>query len=406
LTENTSIREGLALLGDRNFSRLFYARLVSMFGTAMAPLAIAFGVLELTGSPVKMGIVIASQTTAQILVLLLGGALADRSSRQRQMVFADVLAMLAQFTMAALFLFGYAEVPILAALMAVNGVAMALHSPAEIGLVPQVVPVEKLQPANALLGAARSGALAMGAACAGLLVAAFGAGWALVVNAISFAASAILIWQLKPGQQIRGKVATLFQDLREGWHEFTSHRWLWTIVLQFALVVAAAESVFALIGPTVAKQMLGGAAVWGFIAASFGAGTLVGGFVAMRLSIKRPMFVATLLVFSFALPALCLAALAPVWIIALGCFIDGICGQIFAVLWYTTLQKQVAPEALSRVSAYDSLGSIGLAPMGVIAAGWLLEVYGFRPTLILAAVLIVLPTIAVLGVREVRTLRA
>ena len=84
------------MLGDRNFSRLFYARLVSMFGTAMAPLAIAFGVLELTGSPAKMGIVIASQTTAQVLVLLLGGALADRSSRQRQMVFADVLAMLAQ----------------------------------------------------------------------------------------------------------------------------------------------------------------------------------------------------------------------------------------------------------------------------------------------------------------------
>jgi MFS family permease len=405
LTENTSIREGLTLLGDGNFSRLFYARLISMFGTAMAPLAIAFGVLELTGSPAQMGIVIASQTTAQILVLLLGGALADRSSRQRQMVFADGLAMLAQFTMAALFLFGHAEVPILAALMAVNGVAMALHSPAETGLVPQVVPVEKLQPANALLGAARSGALAMGAACAGLLVAAFGAGWALVVNAVSFAASAILIWQLRPGQQIRGKAATLFEDLREGWQEFTSHRWLWTIVLQFALVVAAAESVFALIGPTVAKQMLGGAAVWGFIAASFGAGTLVGGFVAMRLSIRRPMFVATVLVFSFALPALCLAALAPVWIIALGCFIDGVCGQIFAVLWYTTLQKQVAPEALSRVSAYDHLGSIGLAPMGVIAAGWLLEVYGFRPTLILAAVLIVLPTIAVLGVREVRTLR-
>jgi predicted MFS family arabinose efflux permease len=405
MTRPNSLNEGFRLLRERNFALLFSARLVSMFGTAMAPLAIAFGVLELTGSAAQMGIVIASQTAAQIGITLFGGATADRSSRQRQMVLADLLATFSQATMAILFLTGLADVINLSVLMAFNGIASGFHQPAETGLLPQVVPIHKLQAGNALMGAARSGALAMGAATAGVLVALFGAGWALVIDSLTFAVSGYLVWQLKPAEQLRGQAASLLTDMREGWREFIAHRWLWVIVLQFSLVVAAQESVFALIGPTVAKRLLGGAIDWGLIAGAMGVGTLAGGFVAMRLNVQRPMLVATLLVFPFAIPALLLSIPASLPVIAAGAFINGVCGQIFGVLWYTTLQQKIPAQALSRVSAYDHVGSIGLAPLGLVAAGWFLEAFGIRLTLYIAIAMVILPTLAALAVKDVRTLR-
>lgn len=372
----------------------------------MAPIAVAFGVLDLGDSARDVGVVVAAQIVSQVVFQLLGGALADRGSRQRLMVGADALAMVTQASIASLFLTGAASVPVLVALMALNGLAFAMHNPAMVGLIPQVVDRADLQAANSLLGVAQSGAFAVGAATAGVLVATLGAGWAMAVDAGTFAVSAVLIASLRPAAQVRAEPSTLLQDLREGWREFTAHTWLWAIVLQFSLVVAAHEGVFAVVGPTVAKRDLGGPTDWGFIAAAFGVGTVCGALVALRLRVRHPMRVASLLVLTFSIPALLLSVPAPVPVIALGAFVHGLCGQIFAVLWYTALHTRVAPEALSRVSAYDHLGSIALAPVGVIAAGALLEAIGSARTLWIAAALIIVPTFLVLCVRDVRTMQS
>ena len=178
-----TLSEGLGLFAERDFTRLFAARLVSAFGTAMAPVAMAFGVLDLTGSATAVGLVVAAQAGAQVLFQLLGGALADRGSRQRMIVLADLLAMTSQGTMAALFFWDLADVPTLSALMGLNGVAFALHWPAAVGLLPQVVERDRLQSANGLLSLAQSAAIGLGAATAGVLVATVGAGWAIAVDA-------------------------------------------------------------------------------------------------------------------------------------------------------------------------------------------------------------------------------
>lgn len=406
MASTATIRHALALLEERSFLRLFAARLVSMFGSSMAPIAIAFGVLDLTDSPAHVGLVVACDTLSRVAMLMFGGAVADRTSRRRVMVRADLFAALSQAGMAALFLTGNAEIALFCALAAINGATNAFHGPATDGLIPQIVAGERLQSANALLGLARNGSMALGAAAAGVLVAYAGAGWALAVDAGTFVLSAVLVWPIAvPAQKPLAK-ASLFDDLRDGWSEFMRHTWLWTIVAQFSVMVAGSSPVFAVIGPTVAKQAMGGAADWGLIASSFGVGTLTGGFVAMHLAVRRPMLVATLLVFSNALPGLLLIPPCAAPVICLGAFVDGVCGQIFAVLWYTTLQKRVALESLSRVSAYDHLGSTMFAPIGVVAAGWLLESVGARPTLMISTAMIVVPTLVVLCVREVRTLEA
>lgn len=403
MTDN-SFRAGFSLLRNPNVSRMFIAYLVSYTGTAMAPIAMAFGVLELTGSTTDASIVIAAPTLASIVVLLLGGVLADRTSRQRVIYSAELLAMVAQFFLAFLFLSNFATVPWLTFFMLINGIAIAFHAPAATGFIIQLVDKEDLQAANALLGTARNGAIAGGAALGGILVAVFGAGTTLLIDAISFGVSALLVISVKPKLQITPEAASVFEDLRLGWREFTSHTWLWVIVIQFSLIVAVGESVFGLIGPAVTREQMGGAVDWGFIASGFGVGTLVGGLVGMKVRPKYPMRFATLCVFFFAGVELTLAIPMSVYVIAFAAFISGFAGQLFAVIWYTTLQMKIPAHMLSRVSAYDHLGSIALAPLGIVAAGILFETIGFRLTLIIAALTVIVPTIIAFCVRDVRTM--
>jgi MFS family permease len=403
----TGFRAAVGTLRQRDVARLVAARFVSAFGTAMAPLAMAFAVLDLTGSPRRVGLVLASQTAAQVAVQLFGGVVADRFPRRRAMVAADLLAAASQTAIALLLLVGGApSLALLALLMAVNGVAFALFWPAAVGLVPQVVAREGLQPTNALLSLAQSSALGLGGACAGLLVGTLGPGWAIAADAATFAVSAALVAGLRPGPAPRAVPAPLWREIRDGWREFTAHRWLWTIVVQFALVMAAWNGGFLVVGPVVADRALGGAPAWGLVSGAFGAGLVAGGLLGLRLEVRRPMLVATLCVFSFALPLLLLTGPAPVAARAAGAFLAGAGGQLFGVLWNTALHTHVAPSALSRVSAYDALGSFALAPLGEAAAGPLVESVGARATLWMGVGLIWLPTAAVLGVREVRSLES
>lgn len=396
------VRDGLALLAHPNVGRMFVAYLVSYTGSAMAPIAMAFGVLNLTGSTADASFVIAAPTLASIGVLLVGGAVADRYSRHRTLYLSDLLSMASQLVMGWLFLSGHATVPLLTLFMLVNGVAVAFHQPAAAGFIIQLVEPKHLQAANALLGTARNGAVAGGAALGGILVATVGAGTTLLIDAASFALSAALVFSLKPGAQKRSENTSMIEDLVLGWRAFTAHTWLWAIVVQFSLVVAAYEAVLGLVGPAVAREQMGGAADWGFIVSGFGIGTLAGGLLGLRVMPRHPMRFATICVFFFALLHLTLALPPPVWLATLAAFIGGAAGQLFAVLWYTTLQRKVPGEMLSRVSAYDHLGSISLAPLGIVAGGFLFESLGFRATLLIAAMTVIIPTALTLCVRDVR----
>jgi MFS family permease len=406
-----SWRAGLLLLRERDFARLFTARLVSAFGTAMVFVALPFGVLELVGSenPAPVGYVIASATGSQLLFQLFGGALADRGSRQRMMVGADILAVLTQAAMATLLLTGTATVPLLMGLSALMGVSFALHWPASVGLVPLVVRRDQLQAANALLSVANSTALGLGAAVGGVVAATQGAGWAIAGDAAPFGRSAVLVAGLRPRAQARAATTdhepeTLWRDVRDGWREFTSHRWLWAIVAQFSVLVMGFQATYAVIGPIVADRSLGGARDWGWISAAFGAGLLFGGVLAMRLRVGRPMLVGVWCCLLLALLPAALVRPSPLpWIAAAG-FAAGVGIELFSVYWNTALHTHVAPEALSRVSAYDVVGSMALAPIGEALAGPLVASAGAPFTLQLAVAMVVIPTLIVLFVPEVRRL--
>jgi MFS family permease len=400
-------RDGRALLREPGFARLFSARMISAFGSAMTPIALPFAVLEdLNGRPSQVGLLVAVGSLAQVGMQLFAGALADRGSRRRQMVGADLLAAAAQGAIAASILSGHATFHALIALHALCGVAFALHFPAAVGVVPLVVERERLQSANGLLSIAQASAFAAGATAGGILAATAGAGVAIAVDAATFAGSALLVAGIRPSAQARSEGTSLLRDLREGFREFTAHTWLWTIVLQFTFMLMAWFGAWAVLGPIVAKQSLGGAASWGWIAGAQGAGLITGGVVAFRVHFRRPMLAATLCCLPSAVVPLLLAGSAPVVAIAAAAFVAGVGFEVFGVLWNTALHTRVAPEVLSRVSSYDVLGSIALVPVGEALAGIGAERLGAPSTLLFCAAGIVLPTLAVLAVRDVRELRA
>lgn len=389
------------LLRNPNLRKMFIAYFVSFTGTAMAPIAMAFGILELTGSSKDTAFVIATPTFASILVLILGGVVADRTSRQKVIVSAESAAMLVQFIIALLFLTGHATVTALILLMMVNGIAVAFNAPAATGFIIQLVDKKDLQATNALLGTARNVALIIGAALGGLLVALIGTGWAILIDAISFGLSALLVLSIRPKKQHKAQPASILSELISGWKEFVSHKWIWVIVLQFAFVIAGIEAVMGLLGPSVAKDYLNGATDWGLIAGGVGFGTLTGGIIAFKLKVKYPMRLATICVLFFSVIPLAMAVPLPLYLIVLSAVFAGIGMQIFAVIWFSTLQIKIPAQMLSRVSAYDHIGSISLAPLGIVLSGFLYESIGYQWVLVLVALIIIVPTLLALMVKEV-----
>jgi predicted MFS family arabinose efflux permease len=396
----------VGVLREPNFRRLFWGRAISLVGDGIAPVAIAFAVLGLTGSPTDLGIVLAAHSLVITALVLVGGVFADRVSPRLSMLRADLVRMLAMGAMAALLIAGVAEIWQLAILYAIQGAATAFFNPASNAIVPQVVGGEQLQQANALLNLSRSAGKFAGPALAGILLALGTPGWALGVDALTFGLSALFLLRLRaPRLRPAGNHAFL-RELRDGWSEFSSRTWLWVVVISAAFSNAIFFPAFQVLGPAVAKASLGGSSAWALIAAAFGGGALLGGAVALAIRPRRPLLVAESVVILFALPIALLAAPSPTLVIALGAFVAGAGVSVAEILYETVAAQYIPQEAMSRVYAYDWFGSLALEPLGLALIGPIAAGLGASPTLwICAGILVVSQTAAVL-VPSVRRLEA
>jgi MFS family permease len=392
-------------LREREFRLLFLARSASTLGSAMAPVALAFAVLNtLHGSATDLGLVLAARQVPMVLFLLFGGVLGDRLPRHLVMVASNVLSGTSQAATAVLLLTHHAQLWQLAALAAANGMSSAFFFPASTGIIPQTVPPPMLQQANATLRLSVNATNIVGAALGGLLVAATSPGWAIVADAASFGLAAAFTAAMQLPSTLRMEQSSMLHELHEGWRDFWSRTWLWAIVLQFGIVNAFENGAIQILGPPIAKEHLGGPAAWGAVLTATSIGFVSSAAVMMRWRPRRILLVATLAVFPFVLPLLALALPAPLVVVAGAGFIAGFSVEIFGVLWDTAMQSQIPGEKLSRLYAYDMLGSMALTPMALVALGPIAARAGNRPTLIGCAVLVVVATLPVLLSRDVRTL--
>jgi MFS family permease len=396
------VRRSAAPLREREFRLLFAGRTTSLVGSAIAPVALAFAVLDLTGSKTDLGLILAAREIPLIIFLLVGGIWADRLPRNRVMMGANVASALSQATAAALLITGNAEIWHLATLAAVNGSASAFYFPASAGVIPQTVPAPILQQANALLALAMNTAMIAGAALAGFLVAAFGPGWAIAIDAGTYLAGAGFVALMRVPAIAPDESPGFLSDLAAGWREFRSRTWLWVIVLQFAFLLMVCLGTFTVLGPVVADEELGGPKAWGAILTGQAVGFVAGGLLSFRFRPQRMLVAATVGILLLPAPLVALGFPLTVPAIAAAAFFAGIGSEIFGVLWHTTMQQEIPPEKLSRVYSYDALGSIGLVPLGYALAGPIADAIGVRATLWGAAAIGVTVTVAVLFVPSVR----
>jgi MFS family permease len=392
-------------LRSRNFRLLFACDVTSVTGTAVAQTALPFAVFAIGGSARDLGYITAASMLAFLVFLLIGGTVADRLPRYKVIVAANLMQGTAQATAAALVLTGTARVWELLVLAAVRGIGTGFHMPAASGLLPQTVDADQLARANAIQRIGRNSAMIGGAALGGVLVGLAGAGWGLAVDAASFGVAAMLRIGMRFPPTLPRASTRLVHDLHEGWREVTARRWLWSMVLQSAGVEAISTGALSVLGPEVAEHSLGGARGWGFVLAAYAVGSVVGGIVMIRLPVRRLLIGANIGVLVYALLLFALAVPVPLLpLMAVACLAGG-GGEVFNVCWSTTLQQEVPLEALSRVSAYDSLGSYALSPGGAAASGPLAAAFGASAVLAGGGGVVVVLTMAVLALPEVRLMR-
>ena len=391
-----------AALRERHFALLFAGQATSFLGDWLYYVALPFAALSLGASTAEVGLVLASMLAPFLLLALVGGAWADRLERRRLMLACDLVRVGTQTLAGVLLVTGGAELWHLAALAAVYGAADAFFAPASVGLVPATVGPELVQDANALLGVSRNAMRLVGGPLGGVLVAAFGPGEAILVDAATFAVSAALLSRMRvPLPERAAEPEPTLRAIVAGWREVRRQPWLARFLVVFVVYHLAVVGATLVLGPIRADEQLGGARDWGLIQGGFGVGAIAGGLLALRWRPRRaPLAIALALVVS-SLQAAIVALGGSAVLIAVVVAVPG--GAIvFAIaVWETTVQQRVPEHLLSRVISFDFLTSAGAMPIGMALVGPVADVVGLEETMVGASVLGVLAAgVYALGARE------
>jgi predicted MFS family arabinose efflux permease len=384
-----------------DFRLLFAARAISYVGTYLAPIAVAFAILDNGGGATAVGLSFAAWTLAQVAMLAFGGVVGDRVPRRLVMIGSDVASAAVRTTMGVLLVSGHAQVWQLIALQACGGAAVAFYSPASYGLTREVVPEDELQQANALLAIARFAAFPIGAAIGGSIVALIGSGTALLVDAATYGTSALLLSRIDVDSVARAGAGFL-RELREGWSAFVEHTWVWVLVLWISLYFLITYAPFFVLGPYVAKHSMNGASSWAFVVTGEGVGSLLGGLAGLRWRPRLPMVTTGGLFIVTAVQNLILALHPSTVLLTPAAAGAGFAFALGTVIWDTTVQRTIPPEKLARVASYGWMGAMIFLPAGYALAGPISMLIGLETYLVIGAVWVVASTLFVIRLRAVR----
>ncbi|MCI4066651.1 MFS transporter [Micromonospora sp. R77] len=386
----------------RAFRLLFLGRTVSAVGDAVVPTALALAVLRATGSTAALALVLGCAMIPRLLLLPFGGVIADRFDARRVAVATDLVRCAAQLVVGVELLGGAPALTHMAVASAVGGAASAFAIPTASPLVAGTVDEPARQRANALMGVTANASRLAGPALAGLLIWTAGPGWAFVLDALSFALSALLLSILRvrhvpvPRRSIR-------TDLVLGWREVRSRDWYWSSLLAHGVWNGAA-AVLLTVGPVVAVQRLGGEGVWVLLQQGGAVGLLAGSLLAGRFRPGRPVLVGNLGLAAYAAPLLLLAVTAPApAVIAAYCLALTALGFLNPV-WETVVQREFPPQVLARVTSYDWLMSLGAMPIGYALAPLAARQWGASTPLAVAGVLVAVACAGTAAVPAVRRL--
>ena len=393
------------LSSHEGFSMLVTARLISNVGNGLSPIALAYGVLSLPGADGSdLSIVMGARYLPLIIFMLFGGVFADRFQRNRIVGGSDIIGSGLVAVSAISLIAGFSSILLLAVMGALFGFLNALWWPAMSGVLPEILPKEKLQEGNAIIGLMSNIGVVFGTLLGGVIVTLTSPGWALLIDGATFFIAGLIVWNLKLDAKSRIESPGILDDLRVGWREFISRSWVVTMVIAFAFINMAFDSMITILGPLNFSDPETGPRDWSYNLAGLTIGMMIGGIIVLKFKFKHPLFVSMILVaisgvWDFALAFDLSLAIS----IAAGIF-SGIAVEIFLVTWSTSMQTHIPEESFSRVNAYDSLGSYGFAPLGIIIAGPLAEAFSVNSILFATGSITLLASVVALSVKSVRTL--
>ena len=372
----------MGALRHRDFRLLFLGQSASAVGDQVVFVALALYITQRTGSATDLGLVLAAGSLPMIALLLIGGVWADRLPRHRIMIVADVARALLHATLAVSILAGGATVAELIVIEALFGAARAFFQPAYSGLFPQVISDELLQDARALTTATDSLAVLVGPALGTVLVLTVGAGAAFALDAATFVVSAAFLIPVRPrprGEPVAHE--SLGTELRQGWREVRTRAWVWVTIATVGGAILVSYTQWGALAPGIARDLYGGSGIFGVVETVVGAGAVLGAVVGLRWRPRHPLAVAFVGALPWPLQNVVFAIGAPLPVVLMVAVLNGIGFSLFMIWWETALARHIPPNALSRVSAYDWMGSLALMPLGFAIAGPLASALGARVVL-------------------------
>ena len=386
----------LRSLKHRPFALLWTGQTASRLGDSLHRIALAWWVLEKTGSATAMGTVLVLSQIPLLIFLLIGGIVVDRFPRLRIMFLSDLLSGLVVTFIAVFSWPGLLKIWHIYVASLIFGFVEAFFFPAYQSVIPQITPPDMLTSANSLNGLSGRMTGIIGPMLGASLVATGGTPLAFTLDAASFFFSTLCIFPIirsgqyeSPGQTHGSQAVTRpisfveaiqqgIADLREGWLAVINVPWIWITILIFGILNIMEGSPRAVAMPFLIKEDLGAdVAVMGFFGSAFSLGYVLSALWLgqyKRLRHRGLLGYISVLINGFLL--LLFGLKFPIPILVAAMFVYGICFNIFALVWTNTLQEMVPNEKLGRVYAFDSLGSWVLLPIGFALAGWGTDLVG------------------------------
>jgi MFS family permease len=379
----TRSRSSFRALRSRPFRLYFGGQVVSASGSFLQQTAIGWLVLELTGSPRDLGLVLAAGGIPSLLFGPWGGAVADRVDLRKLLIVTQALYCLLAALLWALAVAGEASVTVLVVIGVAGGVVQIADSPARQALVSRLVPPDDLASAVSLNGVVVNSARVVGPALAGVLIVTVGTTVCFGVNALSYLAVIAALLVIRP-RAAGGPAPPGRRGVREGLKYAAGRQQLWLPLLMM-LVVGLLAFNFAVVLPVFAKDTFHGTGgTYGLLTTMLSIGAVLGSLsVGLIHHPRRQYLLAAAL--GFGVTSAATAAAPNVAVACVTLLVMGASAFCFVTLCSTTLQLHSSSVYRGRIMALWVFVYLGTTPIGSILTGWIISAGGPRTALLVGS---------------------
>jgi MFS family permease len=372
-------RRTFASLRHRNYRLFFVGQITSVTGTWMQNVAMAWLVLELTGSPVAVGVLVLCQFLPFSVLGLFAGVFADRLDPRRLVMTTQAAAMVTATLLALLTLLGEIEPWQVYVLAVVRGIVLVFDAPARQAFTYQMVGPAELPNAVALNSSLFNAARVVGPAIGGVIVAAFGPGFCFAANSVSFLAvlvalAAMNVHELMPLNRTGARPA-IFAGTWEAVRYARRSRRVGVVLVLVAVVSTFAFNFNVLLPVLAGETLEAGPEVFGILSATFGAGALVGALLSATIA-RASLKLLLLGTAGFGLAELVLAPAQTLVVAATCLFAAGLCFTVWHANANASLQLRVPDGIRGRVLGLYFYAFLGFQPVGGLVSGWLADAGG------------------------------